>query len=61
MEERALSQQTVGAWTPFVIRFLTEKFADGPLDLPGLKSSDVTGLPVAEVENAAAIAATRSR
>lgn len=43
VEERALSWQTVAAWTPFVARFLTEKFADGPLDLTGLTAPDVTG------------------
>ena len=42
VEERALSQQTVGSWTPFVTRFLREKFADGPLELSGLKAPDVT-------------------
>ena len=43
VEERALSVQTVVAWTPFVGRFLTEKFTDGPLDLPSLTAPDVTG------------------
>jgi site-specific recombinase XerD len=43
VKERALSWQTVAAWTPFVGRFLTEKFADGPLDLTGLTAPDVTG------------------
>ncbi|MGA3006925.1 MAG: site-specific integrase [Opitutaceae bacterium] len=42
VEERALSLQTVAAWTPFVGRFLSGKFGDGPLSLPGLKASDVT-------------------
>jgi site-specific recombinase XerD len=42
VEERALSRQTVGTWTPFVTRFLWEKFANGPLDLPDLKAPDVT-------------------
>ena len=42
VEERALSGQTVAAWTPFIGRFLAEKFADGPLDLPALTAPDVT-------------------
>ena len=42
LEERALSGQTVIAWTPFISRFLAEKFGNGPLDLTGLSAPDVT-------------------
>jgi site-specific recombinase XerD len=42
LKERALSGQTVAAWTPFIDRFLAEKFGNGPIDLAGLSAPDVT-------------------
>ena len=42
VEERALSQKTADAWTPYVTRFLTEKFSGGLLDLSSLNAPDVT-------------------
>jgi site-specific recombinase XerD len=42
LEERAVVQVTVDNYVPFALRFLGERFGDGPLSLRELGESDVT-------------------
>jgi integrase/recombinase XerD len=42
-EVRGLASATIVNYVPFIRRFLTERFGDGPVALPQLRASDVVG------------------